>query len=226
MLLTAMLIVAAAGAFGQDLRISAGLDAGFVPTVYENQTVADSAGTCFPAGTQLREDYSYSAARMGAFVDLTHGILSVAYRTSVTPLNASISVLGQTASGQAALSLSALETRALVKIPFQMVGLTVLVLAGPEYTACLSGSIGGIALDDASKQDLSDFSLVGGFGVDLVSGEKWFLRSSVMAGYSLTSKRSSQYYAGVAYVSSSRWRLEIDLGAGWLVVGRNAAERH
>ena len=225
-LLAVLFAAVAATVSGQGLKMSVGLDAGFIPGVQERQTLADPSGIYLPAGTQFSEDYSYGAGRIGAFVDLTYAVLSAAYRTSVTPLTGSITAFGQTASGQAALSLSFLEARAMAKVPFRLPGLTALILAGAEYTACLSGSIGGMALDDQSKQDVSDTSLIGGFGLDFAAGETWFLRSCVMGGYSLTSRRSAPYYDGFAYVSSSRWRIELDLDAGWLIIGRNAAERH
>lgn len=98
-------------------------------------------------------------------------------------------------------------------------------MLGAEYAACVSGSSGGTAFSDVTREDYSDLSILGGLSVDLPQGPWTTLRFSLLGSYSLTSKRHAQWYSGMTYVGSSGWALEVDLALEFLFVGRNAGSR-
>jgi len=225
-LLAVFLGLASTVASADDLMVSAGLEVGWLPVVHETQNMVDSAGIVFYPGTPFSDDYSYGGIRAGAFFDFTYGRVSIAYRSALSPMGVSVSAGGATASGQSSFSASFLEGRFMGKVPLHIGEVIAAPTAGVEYTWCLAGSGGGASFDTQTVQDYSDLSLVAGLDVDITLDDRWFVRTSALAGYSLTSMRGAPYYAGVAYVSSAGWQLEADLSIGYRFSGRLAATRY
>ena len=207
--------LAAINISAQSFKLSAGADFSWFPAILENQTMNDTFGTAFPAGTEFAFDSSYAAFCLRGFLDFFYGVVSVGYRTAISKVSGKISALGSSMSSDVFFSISILEVRLLGKYPFRVGTMTVFPLLGLESTACFGGKVGTIDFLAQTRADYSDISLLADVGGDFPVSQQVFLRPGLIIGYVLTSKRDNSYYAGVTYVGSSGWLIELGLGIGY-----------
>lgn len=210
LLVLACAFLVAAGLSAEGLKVGFGADVSYLPGVLENQTVTTS-------GLEAENDYSYSAMAARAFVDFTYGIVSVGYRASTSDLTTKGKLEGiDVGSTKDTLDAALVEVRALVKYPINVGFCTLTPMGGLEYTSVLVLKIDGVDMDSTTKNDWSDFCILGGVGAEFDAGQL-FIRPSFTVGFNLTSKRNSDYYSGVDYKSSSGFEYEVAVSIGyWL----------
>jgi hypothetical protein len=215
MLFAVVISLASFAAYAQPIKISAGAGIAWVPGIFENQTITDSAGILFPAGTEVKTDMSYAAFGIRGFLDFTYGLVSIGYRGAVSKMNTKVSVMGISVSADSDFSISQLELRLLGKYPFSFGTFSVFPLVGIESSICLAGKSGTVDFNDKAKSGFSDFSLLFGVGSDIKLSEQLYFRPDFIIGVNLTSKREDAYYTGVTYKSSSGMLVQIGLGIGY-----------
>lgn len=205
--LVPLLLLLASSVF--EAGTSLGLEVSYLPGVLENQTASQG-------GVDYIIDYSFSSFAVRGFADFTYVVLSAGYRSAVSDLKAEGSG-GFTGTATDTFSMSQVEIRLLGKYPIRAGSLVFAPMAGAEYTICLAGKDAGTAFDSTLKKEYNDLSLLGGLGMEFTVSPNMYIRPSLMLGYSLTSKRNSDYYAGFSYVSSSGFEWEIAVAIGYLL---------
>jgi hypothetical protein len=202
----------------QDLRMSAGIEIGYLPVNLEGQVMFDAAGTVFTPGTPFREEFSYQAIVIRAFCDFSYGLVSLGYRTTPIPR---VSTEVKTPEGQSTtdndFAIGLLELRVLAEYPFEIGPLKICPMLGLEYLFCLFGRAFSSSFANQDRKDYTDVSLIGGISADVRIASRVYLRPSFIAGYNLSSRRSQGFYSGVSYVKSWGREWEISLGLGYML---------
>jgi len=192
----------------QNRELAFGVQVGFFPGLFENQTMNDYQGLIFPAGTEFKFDMHYSAISIRAFFDFTDGLFSFGYRTAVSKMTVTTTASGSSLSSDEDVSLSCIEFRGLWRHPFDLGFAKISPLVGVELAFLIDDTMSGVSLGKNS----TDLSVLGGVELELRLSPHIVLRPGLTAAYVVTNRRDSSYYSGVSYVSSNGWFLEAFMG--------------
>jgi hypothetical protein len=207
-LLLGVFLLAASLSFA--VPISAGVLVAWTPLEGDYQTVLLS-------GSPLNANYAFEALGVKAFVDFTYAEASIGLDTSVTNINVTATYLGTTVSQNLPWSATTVNIRLLGKYPFDLDFGTLFPLFGLEKYFCLGGSYNNVSFTSDSRSDDSPWLLMAGIGYDRKITQKIYIRAEATVAYNLTSERSSSYYTGTTYQSSTGWEIQIAAGIGFFL---------
>jgi hypothetical protein len=189
---------------------SAGVVVTYTPLEGDYQTVLYN-------GSTLTDNLTFELLGFKAFVDFTYVEASIGLDTSVGNLNESATYLGVSGSQNFPWSVTILNIRLIGKYPFKLGSGALYPLVGLEKYFCLSGSESNVSFTSDEISDASPWWLMVGFGGDTNIAPKIYLRAETTVAYNLTSERSSSYYTGTTYQSSSGWEIQVAFGIGFFL---------
>jgi hypothetical protein len=190
---------------------SVGLLVTWTPFEGDCQTMTNS-------GSTVTENYTFEALGVLAFLDLSYVEASVEFGGTVTNLNWTTTSLVTTTSGNYPFWLTQVDFRLVGRYPFGLGDFfTLFPLVGVEKYFCLSGSLENVVFTNDQKSDYSPWLLVAGVGTDFRFARKSYIRAELSGAYNLTSERSSSFYAGSTYQSSSGWEIQFAAGIGFIL---------
>lgn len=190
------------------VKLSIGVSATVAPLEYNNQTVTAS-------GIQTSRDMSWVPVGGKAFFDFTYGEASIGYEVAAANMYSKVTASGSSTVTNPQFSLGSIVIQLLAKYPVTAGSFTIFPMAGIESFICLNGSYARVSFVSSDISDYSPTFLIFGVGADFPISKAVYLRTELTGGYNLTSKRSSSYYAGTAYVSSSGWEVRFSAGVGY-----------
>jgi hypothetical protein len=186
LLIAAAIMLLAAGAFTQDMSLSAGVQANFF---YQEGAYNDGP---------LDYVASYPALGIGAYVDLTYAMISLNYAFTVGDFTGTVYNDGEKDDGASeaftdlmeGMAASYLVITALGRYPIDLGGVTLSPMLGLEYQLNLTLTRDGDDikddLSDEDKEKLNDLFVLGGVCADFNIMESIYIRVLALFAYNLT----------------------------------------